>query len=101
MAKKKGHRRSSGFTLPIAVVAGFFPAVSSTVTFAGQVGWKGVMPHLSRIMTGYNPDNNTFNAAHLMRGMGPILLGLGVHKIASKLGINRALGAARIPFVRI
>lgn len=101
MAKgKKSHRRA-GVTVPLAVVAGFVPAVYSTMTFTSQVGWRGALPHLSRILTGYNPDNNTWNGSHLLMGMGPIMLGLGVHKIASAAGLNRALAASRIPFLRI
>lgn len=100
--KQRGHRKSGGFTLPLAVVAGFVPAVSSTVTFASQVGWKGALPHISRIMTGYNPDDGKFYPGMMLKGLGPIVLGIGVHKfIGGKLGVNRALAAAKIPFLRL
>lgn len=103
MAKRKGKsRKNGGMKIPVAVIAGFFPAVSSTLTFTSQVGWKGALPHLSRIMTGYNPDDGRWYPAMMLKGVAPIVLGIGVHKlIGGRLGVNRALSAAGIPLIRL
>lgn len=46
-------------------------------------------------------DNGKFSSARFMNMWAPILAGVIVHKGASYVGLNRALGAAKIPFIRI
>lgn len=101
MAKtKKFHRRGNQFKLPLAVIAGFGPLASNlyAVSPGGpqRMLWMG-----TQAITGYDTDTGVWWAPNLMKGTIPILLGVAVHKIAGRLGINRAIGAAGIPFIRI
>ncbi|GAI32548.1 unnamed protein product, partial [marine sediment metagenome] len=55
-----------------------------------------------RSLTGYNYETHSWHPTDMRYGLLPILLGMGVHKIVgSKLGVNRALGRAKVPFIRI
>ncbi len=118
-AKRRGRSRKGGsrmfskikragrkFTLPIAVVVGFSgPAmrVYGHYKSNGFMGEEGAIGELSRIMTGVNVQKNpaTFEAWRLRYGLLPILLGLGVHKLANYIGINRMIAKAGIPVIRI
>jgi hypothetical protein len=100
VAKPRRHRKTS-FTIPLAVVGGMVPtAVDVLETYKAQ-GLPGGAKMLVMRTTGYNMWAKNWYLQELLRGMGPVLLGLLVHKAASKLGINRAIARAGIPFVRI
>lgn len=96
---KKSHRRA-GFRLPLAVVAGFTPLAMNIYSVSGQglqrMGWMA-----TQALTGYDTDVKRWWAPNLNKGLTPIMLGLIVHKIAGRLGINRALGSMGVPLVRI
>ena len=102
--KKKGFRRGRGFTLPLAIVAGFLPMALDTFKYSKTTtsdGWNQGVRYLVESTTGYDPQANYWSWS-LMRPMLPILAGLITHKlIGGKLGVNRMLGQARVPFIRI
>jgi len=101
MAKKK-HRKKQAMTMPLAVVAGFFPA--GQIIWAesqGARGLQGGAQAASRIFLGYDSVNAQWDFRQLQYGFGPIIVGFGIHKLAQMVGINRAMAAARIPFIRI
>ena len=56
---------------------------------------------LSQSYTGWSFVNNQWYGDNLMRGLLPLAIGLGLHFVASKLGVNRALGRARVPVLRL
>lgn len=107
MAKKKSKRKRQ-FTIPIAVVAGatagvFIPPPGrqwSPLTAAMKGDFNRAMSSLLMNYTGYNTDNNQWNIMNA-RGLLLAIVGGVSHKVASVLGINRALGQARVPFLRI
>ena len=101
MAKKRRSRRNGGMTIPISVVAGLLPGTMDTVDGFRQYGLKGGATVASRVWTGYDPQSNKWYWSQLQRGAVPLLVGMLVHNVASRLGVNRALGRAKIPFVRI
>ena len=110
MAKKKTKKRRS-FTLPIAIVA---PLGASVVT-PGKAGWGGspgehimqgnwkhALNHLVAGWTGYSiPDGGKFDFVNGALYLKMTLAGMAIHWVAGKVGLNRALGRARIPFLRI
>lgn len=96
---KKKTRRSKSMTMPLAVVAGFAPLVVGTMNTAG--GLEAKTWYMTQALTGYDTRQGQWWAPNLLKGAVPIMAGFAAHKVASKLGINRALAAARIPFVRI
>ena len=101
MAKKK-HRKKAQMTMPLAVVAGFVPpGMIMYRESQGPRGLEGGALAASRIFLGYDSVNARWDFSQLQYGFGPILMGFGIHKVAQMVGINRALAAARIPFIRI
>lgn len=96
-------RKKTGFTLPLAAIAGFAPLVHT----AYDEGWKiggleGVGNQVLYGMTGYAMYRREWNFDGLRRGLLPIIGGLLVHKyIGGKLGINRMLSRAGVPIIRI
>lgn len=101
MAKKK-HRRRPQATIPLAVVAGFIPPARIILAESqGGRGIEGGAVAASRIFLGYDSNTAVWDFRQLQFGFGPILMGFAIHKVAAMVGINRALAAARIPFIRI
>lgn len=96
------HRRR-GFTLPILALAGFVPFGYGVWTQRNETG--GIPEYLSRALTGYSPNNVGGYRWHwnaLVHTWGPIALGIIGHKIiGGRLGVNRALASAGVPFFRL
>jgi len=101
MAKKKHHRRARQ-TLPLAVVAGFIPPARIILAESqGGRGIEGGAVAASRIFLGYDSNTAVWDFRQLQFGFGPILMEFAIHKVATMVGVNRALAGARIPFIRI
>lgn len=100
MAKKR-KRTHSKTTFPMAVVAGFSVPVVRTYNAGRSGGLQAAATELSTGMTGYDPWAGNFDLLRLRNGLLPVIVGTIGHRVASMLGINRALGAAKIPFIRI
>lgn len=101
-SKPKAHRRRSQMTIPVAAIMGFAPLAYDAYDGFKRGGLPGVMQHSVRDLTGYDTGDGKWKAEFLMRGMGPILLGLVVHKfVGGRLGLNRTLAAAGVPLLRI
>lgn len=102
MARKKKHSSRKSFSLPVAAILGFLPLGQSVwagfqAGGAQQAGRVGL-----RNLTGYDTTSNSWNWTYLKQGTIPIAIGLAAHKlIGSMLGVNRMLGRAGIPFIRI
>ena len=99
--KRKAHRRSHSMTLPLAVIGGFVPLGMQMYTClrSGQPDLAG--RRLVAGLTGYDYGDGQWKPSEMRYGLAPILGGFLVHKVASRLGINRALAQANVPFVRI
>jgi len=100
MAKKK-HRKKPQMTMPLAVVAGFVPPGLTIYREGLTGGVEGGARAASRIFLGYDSIAGRWDFQQLQYGFGPVLMGFGIHKVAQMVGINRALAAAKIPFIRI
>lgn len=88
-------------TLPLAVLAGFAPLTLQTLSMYQSSGFDGATQSLVAGTTGYSRWEGKWRAQYLMAGMGPIVLGILAHKVASRLGVNRALANAGVPVIRI
>jgi len=98
---KKTHRRRQA-TIPVAVVAGFGPLVASGIRGWRNETFRGASKEMLFALTGVDIDNEPhFNPGFMVNGTIPILGGILVHKVASKLGVNRALGRMGLPYLRI
>jgi hypothetical protein len=94
-------RRARSFTIPIAPVAGLAAGMAEPAQKMIAGDFNGGLQAISRNYTGYDPATAKFNIAYLSKGALPLLTGLVVHKAASVLGINRMLGQAKVPIIRI
>ena len=113
MARKKSRKKRS-FTIPLTIVAPIvaIPMVPSRSGWASPLNdakagrWTSVGAHL---VNGFQPffeiDNPVTFAGkfslHIPRYLAMIVGGVISHKIASFLGVNRALGRAGVPVVRV
>lgn len=99
--KKNGFKRKlMAMTIPITVVAGIAPGVVKVYEARGG-GVSGMAREAGRIYTGVDFWNGQFNIGFARYGLLPIIAGIIAHKIANKLGINRALASAGIPLIRV
>jgi hypothetical protein len=97
-------RRRSGrkFTIPLLVVAGFLPGITSTIPQITYHGLSGGAAHFTKIMTGYNPLNGSWRWQELQAGLFPVIMGFVGHwLIGGKLGVNRMLARSGIPLIRL
>jgi hypothetical protein len=101
MARKTKHRSKAKFTLPLSVVAGFAPGVSYAIAGYKAGGFKGATNSLAYAYGGFDVSTGKFNMAGLYHGLIPAIGGFLIHMVAGKIGINRALGRAGVPFIRI
>jgi len=95
---KRFHRKAR-MTMPLAVVAGFVPV--GVGVWNRRSSGTAIADYLQQGFTGITPGTGSFNLANLRVGIMPVMAGYLVHMVASKLGINRAIGRSGIPFVRI
>lgn len=98
---KAKRRHRAKFTLPLAVVAGFIPLGLHIKHGYDVAGIHGAGHNMVEALTGYNEASHDWDFKNLKYGTGPIVAGFMVHYFASKFGINRALGRAKVPFLRI
>jgi len=88
-------------TIPLALVAPI--AGTALWAYENHQKWSGRANLFIGAMTGFDPGYGTFNAQRMKRGLVPLIIGALVHKLVggAPLNVNRALGAARVPFIRI
>lgn len=98
---KVKRRRSNGVKVPVALVAGFFPLLTEGIKGFNAEGLTGMMKQTTYAMTGYHIDSNSWEFSRMKSGLFPILGGMVVHWVAKTIGINRALGRAGVPLLRV
>lgn len=91
------------FTLPLAIVLGFAPAVVDVIDNVPGFGIPGSILHTGAGLMGYDTVGKRYAGLNQAKAAGlyPLLLGFGVHWAASKFGINRMIARAGIPLIRI
>jgi len=99
---RRGARRARSTTVPIAVLAGLAPGVARSIEGFKKDGFRGASYRLCNDFTGYDAYNTAWNASELKYGLLPLVAGFAVHwLVGGKLGVNRALGRANVPFIRL
>jgi len=102
--KAKRHARAKT-TIPLALVVGFAPMVTRFLTNATKgEGIEYAGKRALEDLTGYRVEDGKWSLGgdHTAKyGLYPILVGLVVHKLANKVGINAALGRAGVPLLRL
>lgn len=94
-------RKARSVTVPLMIV----------LPIAGTLMWSHTMhPKLEgkinlfiKAYTGFDPGLGTWNSGWLKNGLYPLILGAALHKFVggAPLHLNRALGRAKIPFIRL
>ena len=89
-------------TIPLAVVGGLVPMGADVVSAFKVGGAEAALGHVSLCTTGYDPADGKWKPMFALQKLyGPLLLGMLVHKAASKVGINRMLSRAGVPLLRV
>jgi len=101
---RKARSRISRTTVPMGPIMGiigcFAPAIEAGL--AGRyVGSNSMVDWATIRVTGYNNQNKTWSFDELKAGWLPIVAGAAAHKLAAMLGVNAALGRAKVPFLRV
>ena len=93
--------RRASKTISLAMIAGLAPLTVGTAKVFQASGATAAAYHAVAALTGYRVEDREWKLSHMRTGAFPILAGFLVHKVAGRLGVNRALGRAGIPFVRV
>lgn len=101
MAKKGYVHRAKSFTIPVAPVVGILSmrGVSEAMKCLSYGDTNNAINWLKTIV-GTNSAGK-FQWSLFAENMTPLVTGMAVHYAASKLGVNRALGRAGVPVIRI
>lgn len=110
MARRKRRRGSRKMTIPLGLVGGLGGAMAvpcataaggNSIIQAVMIGdpqW--ILEAVAENFTGFNVYTGKWNLLNA-RGLWCCLAGAIAHKAAGYLGINRALGRAKIPLIRV
>lgn len=92
---KKKTTVSLAMALPMLGVGSQFVSHWQNRSFDHATKWA------TAALTGYDPYAQKWQAKNMKGGTYPIAVGAMVHKVANKLGINRALSQAGVPWLRM
>ena len=110
VAKKNKNSKKRKFTIPGALVAGVAlgfvikPASNwdSPYEAAKRGAYDVAIKNYATNMIGYRDDTGAiFDTKIGMKGLKALIGGFVIHKVASVIGLNRALGRAGVPYLRI
>ena len=108
--KMATNKKRRAFTVPAALVSGVAlgfvikPASNwdSPYEAARRGNWDIAIKNYATNMIGYRADTGAiFDTTIGMKGLWALAGGFVIHKLASIIGLNRALGRARIPYLRV
>ncbi len=95
-------RRKGKAGVSVAIIAGLMPATLDVLSAYRIGGVRTALEHVSMVTTGYDPSDGKLKLDFAVKKLYmPMLLGYGVHKLANKFGINRAIRNTGIPFISI
>lgn len=100
-ARVKRHAKS--MTVPIAPIAGILaaPSVQAAIAEVMVGNIPNAINNLGGI-AGFKPSTHAFDVNYLKNNAIPMIAGVLVHKyIGGSLGVNRALGSAKVPLLRV
>jgi len=98
---RKSYRKK--MTIPIAPVMGLVGTVMGNGALYNEIisgNMDGAYKWLRFNLTGID-GNGKFNVMSLVQNWSPTIAGVGVHIAANKLGLNRMLANAKVPYVRV
>lgn len=99
--RKNKFRKRQSVTIPMGIVGGFAVPVVHAYDANKIGGIKAGIADFSKSMSGFDPYTGAFAVQNMKMGFVPVMTGFAVHQIASAVGINRMLGRAGVPLIRI
>ena len=101
MARRKRKRSKRSRAIPISPLLGVAGALLTPWGAYQDLLEGDFNSYFDKViagLTGYSPIvNQDFDFSRLGKGLGLILLGMGVHKVANYIGINRILAKYKLP----
>ena len=103
MGRRKRGRRGHSMTIPLAPVLGLAAGLADPARIAMEGDFPRAIAVATQHYTGYDPVGGTWSAEALKKGLLPLVIGMLVHKFVGgpPLNLNRMLGQAKVPFIRI
>ncbi len=104
------NRKRRAFTIPAALTSGVLlgfvikpdPTWDSPFEAARRGDYATAIKNYATNMIGYRADTGAiFDTTIGMKGLWALIGGFMIHKVATMIGLNRALGRARIPYLRV
>lgn len=107
MAKRNRSFKKRKVNISLAIIAGLIPTVME-----GKRYWDATYPKtlpdqilnagkgITAALTGYDADSKSWALTRAV-GILPIGLGVLVHSLANRFGLNRMIAKTGIPFLRI
>jgi len=88
-------------TIPVAPIIGIVASKPFRDSFAAiSSGQWANLPYIAGHFVGIQ-DDGKFSFTMLKDSMTPVVAGILAHKVASIAGINKILGKAKVPYLRI
>lgn len=87
----------------MALIGGFAAGMAHPVAALMEGKPDDALKYLTLHYTGYDSWTGGLSMGGLQRGLVPLIIGAAVHKFVggAPLNVNRALGSAGVPFLRI
>lgn len=102
MAKKNKPKKKRSPTFPLTIVVPVgMTAYRRVDEITRNVDPFEIMDRQIYELTGYSVKFQNWKWDRLHLGLFPIVGGIIAHKIVNKLGVNRAIAAAGVPWIRI
>lgn len=98
---KRKSRRRNGFTIPIAAAVPLVYVGYNSLLYAVNQSPQVALEKTTKWFTGYSIETGRWSWENLKFGLFPVIGGIMAHKVASKLGVNRALASAGVPWLRV
>lgn len=95
--KSRRRSRKPKMTIPVAVIAGFAPLGVNAAIWVRDLGWTKGLGTAAGTLTGYDYATGKWNMALMRFGALPIFIGVIVHKLANRFGLNRQLARTGLP----
>lgn len=97
----KPKKRIRRLTISLGIFGGLMPTFVSGINGYKARGITGGIAVPTKRLIGYNIESARFEPSELKAGLLPLMIGIGAHKLASRLGVNKMLAQAGIPIFRI
>ena len=104
MAKRRGKKRSrrrAKKAISLAVVGGLVSGLINPLKLAKDGRWEEALAELVNNYTGYRPLAGKWDFSAMKDGLIPLLIGAGISKLATKLGLNREIKKATMGIIKI